>query len=409
MDWDVKKFLKNIRKNFKSDPECKFVIITGNESCDLDSIVSAIGYAFLKTTKEKDGDIYIPYCNVSRDDIDLRTEVVYWLKTVGLLKEDLITAGDLDWLLKKENAKMVELILVDHLQTEQSNSFKNYPVVEIIDHRPLPKDYKQPNTCAFFNVHIVGSCTTLITELLFEHLDPSKIPKNLCHLLYGAILLDNDGFSAFAIEVNKATKRDQLACKKLLEHAGQALLNQDGTQNDVYEALKKAKCDISGLSLQQLFQRDCKKVILPDCPIILCSTITGVDCQKLPYISGFFDDASLFCSQQNAHALVCVTVGRIPNVENSCPNCNPKEAFLDDGTRRGVVITGPPQNLAFANKLWQYLIDYSGALHLRSLKGGECCNTPIHQDVHIAVVTNPCATRKQLMPILNDFLMKECS
>ncbi|VDO10269.1 unnamed protein product [Rodentolepis nana] len=393
MNLSVKSFLENVRNNLKPRTEGNFVIITGNESCDLGSVVSAIGYVFLKTLAE----------------IDLRTEVVYWLEAVGLSIGDLITAGELDWLDKKENAKMIQVILVDHLQIEQSNFFKDYPVIEIIDHRPFPKDYKQPNSCDFFNVHIVGSCSTLITELLFDNLDPNEIPKDLCHLLYGAMLVDNDGFSISAIEINKATKRDQFACQKLLEHGGESLLNRGGTRNDVYEEIKKSKCDISGLSLQQLFRRDCKKVTLPNRPIIVCSTITGVDCQELTSMNGFFNYGSTYCTEQNAHALVCVTVGRSPSAENSCSTCNPKEALLDDGMRRGIVITGPPQNLAFVNKLWEYLIGNSGALHLRSIKGGECCNTPINQGVHIAVVTNPYATRKQLIPILDEFLANEGS
>lgn len=75
-------------------------------------------------------------------------------------------------------------------------------------------------------------------------------------------------------------------------------------------------------------------------------------------MNGFFDEAASYCIQQNAHCLVCVTVGRIPNAGESCSNCCPKEALLDDGTRRGIVVTGPKQRLTFVNKVCfiEYLV-----------------------------------------------------
>lgn len=72
-------------------------------------------------------------------------------------------------------------------------------------------------------------------------------------------------------------------------------------------------------------------------------------------MSNFFDEASAFCLQQCAHTLVCVTVGRIPHSGTSCAGCNPGEAVLGDGTRRGIVVTAPPQHLDFANKVSNFI------------------------------------------------------
>lgn len=57
----------------------------GNESCDLDSAVSAIGLAYHLTnqrpnTQDSSVDYYIPVLNVPRDKLPLKSEVVHFLR-----------------------------------------------------------------------------------------------------------------------------------------------------------------------------------------------------------------------------------------------------------------------------------------------------------------------------------------
>lgn len=63
--------------------------VVGNESCDLDSAVSAISLAYYYTNREKDDeespvDPYVPLLNVHRDDVKLKTELVFLCKKYGL-------------------------------------------------------------------------------------------------------------------------------------------------------------------------------------------------------------------------------------------------------------------------------------------------------------------------------------
>ncbi|KAM7537273.1 hypothetical protein Aperf_G00000062940 [Anoplocephala perfoliata] len=185
-----------------------------------------------------------------------------------------------------DSSKEIELILVDHLQVEQSNLFRDCPVLEIVDHRPLPNDFKQPDSCTYFNVHVVGSCSTLITELLFEGLHLSEIPKDLCHLLYGALLIDNDGFSDFAIEIKKATKRDLSAREKLVSHGGEALLNQGGRSIDVYGKIKMAKFNVS----------DNRKARKREMEIVICFALHLILIQDVKMMSTFVPERLLLKS-----------------------------------------------------------------------------------------------------------------
>lgn len=60
-------------------------LIIGNESCDLDSAVSAIGLAYHLTnqrpnTRNNAVDYYVPVLNVPRDKLPLKSEVVHFLR-----------------------------------------------------------------------------------------------------------------------------------------------------------------------------------------------------------------------------------------------------------------------------------------------------------------------------------------
>lgn len=65
----------------------------GNESCDLDSAVSALVFAyFLKEHdyKLKSDSIVIPILNINSDELALRTELCYAFKEVGINNDYLV-------------------------------------------------------------------------------------------------------------------------------------------------------------------------------------------------------------------------------------------------------------------------------------------------------------------------------
>lgn len=60
-------YLKSLRdklRNQKNQTSVTFVI--GNESCDLDSVVSAISYGYYLHSKEQSNDVIIPLLQVSK-------------------------------------------------------------------------------------------------------------------------------------------------------------------------------------------------------------------------------------------------------------------------------------------------------------------------------------------------------
>lgn len=74
------------------------VFVVGNESCDLDSAVSAIGLAHLYAVTAKiskqlmiDGKRrFLPVMNIQRENLPLKTEVTYYMGKHGIDVDDLV-------------------------------------------------------------------------------------------------------------------------------------------------------------------------------------------------------------------------------------------------------------------------------------------------------------------------------
>lgn len=65
-------------------------VVIGNESCDLDSAISALVYAaFLNVVGRYRGPC-LAVMNVDRGDFPLRTEVAYFLDKFGVSSEQLV-------------------------------------------------------------------------------------------------------------------------------------------------------------------------------------------------------------------------------------------------------------------------------------------------------------------------------
>lgn len=74
------------------------VLVVGNESCDLDSAVSAIGlaYLYMVTTTRSNGSLidgkrrFLPVMNIQRTNLPLKTEVIYYMKKHGIDVDDVV-------------------------------------------------------------------------------------------------------------------------------------------------------------------------------------------------------------------------------------------------------------------------------------------------------------------------------
>ncbi|XP_004530565.1 exopolyphosphatase PRUNE1 [Ceratitis capitata] len=251
-------FLKQTRKFINSaEPVC---IVLGNESCDLDSAVCAVTLAYhyqqqrgqtnsLSNRKTRN---FLPVLNIPRRDYTLKTEVNYLFDQQSISNEYLTFRDDL----QQEFLARSEFILVDHHVSPFAAR-----CLEVFDHRAFDEKAQLANDCKV-HLELVGSCATLIAELILEDISTTVAPDVLAMyeilftMLRSTIVLDTVNFSESA---NRYTPKDVEISKKL-EH----LLtnsNSDKTlseRNQIFDELVAARADISRLTAIQLLRKDLK-------------------------------------------------------------------------------------------------------------------------------------------------------
>ncbi len=217
------------------------LLVMGNEAADLDSMASAIAFAYIRSQGEPDKMI-VPFMPIVKEDFKLRTEAVYVFKTAQIDLDNLIF---LDEMPQSFMERANELAIVDH--NKLSGAFENHgdKVRIILDHH---KDEGLYNGAECRVIEPVGSTATLVGEILIrEH--AGLMDAQLAKLLTGTILLDTVNLDP---EAGRVTDKDSKIALKLMEHCPL-------DQNQYFKEVQKAKFDTASLSTTDLLRKDYKE------------------------------------------------------------------------------------------------------------------------------------------------------
>ncbi|PNS16504.1 hypothetical protein CAC42_238 [Sphaceloma murrayae] len=272
--------------------------VIGNESADLDSIASAITYAYIATLSPqqhlKPAQIYVPVLNIPRADIALRPELLALLPRANIGREHLITLddlGDLSTVQERLVPEATRWVLVDHnvLQGRLGEVYSGR-VVGVIDHHvdegrvPVgvegegeagAKGKGEPRV-----ISTCGSCASLVVEhfrrrwdewfltvswsgaangqgdnLIEDGAFASLWDAQVAFLGLAAVLGDTQGLK----DGNKTTEVDKEAVEYLETKIRMCL--KAGKQYDrkaFFDEVQKAKEDLGGLSLRDVLRKDYK-------------------------------------------------------------------------------------------------------------------------------------------------------
>ncbi|KAF7644324.1 hypothetical protein LDENG_00224150 [Lucifuga dentata] len=225
-----------------------FHVVMGNEACDLDSMVSALAYAYFLSKMADSDMLVLPLLNIRRADFVLRSDNLFLLRQTELSPELLLFRDQLD-LRRLQRAGRLRLTLVDHNVLPSSDSDLEGAVVEVIDHHLLERE---PSASCPVAVEMVGSCATLVTERIMQKA-PDVLDQQLAQLLYGTILLDCVNMAPAA--AGKVTPKDS-------QHAAalEACFPALPPRGALFQALQNAKFDVSGLNTEQMLLKDMKAV-----------------------------------------------------------------------------------------------------------------------------------------------------
>ncbi|XP_047217132.1 exopolyphosphatase PRUNE1 isoform X3 [Girardinichthys multiradiatus] len=367
----MEEFLQSCRQTLqeKTDQDSPgFHVVLGNEACDVDSMVSALAFAYLLFKTAGGDSLVLPLLNIRQSELVLRSDNVFLLRQTGLSPDLLLFRDQLD-LRVLHRAGRLRLTLVDHNVLPSSDTDLEGAVVEVLDHHQLER--KLSPTCPV-TVEMVGSCATLVTERIIQKA-PQILDQQLAQLLYAAtVVLDCVNMAPAA---GKVTPKDSQYIAVL-----ETRFPTMPPRGTLFQALQNAKFDVSGLNMEQMLLKDMKavsgslNVAVPVLYITLKEFLQRADLEA---------ELSVFCQKSGFDLLLMMTISFTESKEP---------------IRELVVFS---HSASCREQVSKYLEQaHNPALNLSPIS----CPHP-----HISAYQqgNTLASRKKLLPLVKDFL-REC-
>ncbi|CAK5263349.1 unnamed protein product [Mycena citricolor] len=233
----------------------EWTIVMGNEAGDLDSIASAIAFAWIESAKSS----CIPLIQMAREDLILRPENMHALALAGIQNpaEELLTLSDIS---PSSFPPSIKFALVDH--NRLGAAFPSQaPVVAVIDHHDDEGLYTE--TAHPRKVAPAGSCASHVAQMLLLPAagDDAMLPvRDVSTLLLSAILIDTNCLKPGG----KALDVDREAVRNLIPRSAMdspSLLTDElpAAVRRLSDELASKKLDVSHLSTWDLLRRDYKE------------------------------------------------------------------------------------------------------------------------------------------------------
>ncbi|KAL8827541.1 MAG: hypothetical protein Q9191_003119 [Dirinaria sp. TL-2023a] len=171
----LRAFLSYAKSSLKRSIEQseKVTIVTGNDnaSSDLDSLTSAIIYAYFRSLnppKTAFTSLYIPLLNINSADISLRPEFIALFRHANLVASNIITRDDLPSFTEIKGIlppEKTRWILVDHnkLPTNLDSIYRDR-VHGVIDHHAEENAVMEGTDPEPRTLEKAGSCTSLVVR-----------------------------------------------------------------------------------------------------------------------------------------------------------------------------------------------------------------------------------------------------
>jgi exopolyphosphatase len=238
---ELKNFLKEAKASVNANSIAQIVV--GNESADLDSIISAnlLAYAYHKMGVEH----IIPLINIKKQDYKFRTESYGLFKRYDIDESDLIFIDDIDATII-ENANDIKVIVVDHNKLPDNLRAWDANVTAVFDHHQDIGMYADASPRIF---DTVGSCSTLIAKFVLENAADIYKNEDLAILNISPILVDT-------VNMDPAQER---VTDKDVEIANKLKAFTSADVQKLYDDLQFMKSDVSALSSTDLLRKDYKQ------------------------------------------------------------------------------------------------------------------------------------------------------
>lgn len=243
--------------DWQAGREAEWTIVQGNEAGDLDSMTSALTWAYHlshSTANTSHPLKAIALLQTPSMALDLRPENQLALHNSQMTPDhqDLLKLDELPEDPETLGAKLRGIVLVDHSAAQRK--WRGARVLSVFDHHFDKGDAPDAEPRV---IEKTASCATLVARQMLDELEalPEEyhMPHELLELILSAIAIDSG-----ALKDEKTTEVDVAVAERVLRRSNWAGNDLEHRMQKLEKKLKKAKKDLGHLGLRDLLRRDWK-------------------------------------------------------------------------------------------------------------------------------------------------------
>ncbi|XP_062985433.1 protein prune homolog 2 isoform X2 [Elgaria multicarinata webbii] len=216
----------------------KVHVVLGKKSCDLDSLISSLTYAYYLEKISPPNILCLPILNIPRREFCYHTETQFILEELNI-PESLHVFRDEINLYQLNNDGKLSLTLVNSSALTSEDKSLESAVVRVIN----------PEERCDGNLELLESASSLVAKELLQKA-PELITQQLAHLLRGSILS-----KAMATDPERMNEEQEEVLSSLEEKFPEL-----PPREDIITALQEAQFHADGLRIEEVVLKDLKEV-----------------------------------------------------------------------------------------------------------------------------------------------------
>lgn len=241
--------------DWQASKESEWILVQGNEGGDLDSMTSALTWAYHleHSTQNTSRPLKaIALLQTSMDALDLRPENKVALQNSKMTEghEDLLTMDELPEDPETLSPKLKGIVLVDH--ASPLRKWSKAKILSIFDHHVDRGVAPHASPRVFEKT---ASCSSIVARQMLDELEqlPEEyhMPHELLEIILGAIAIDSGG-------LRDATEADVHTAERILKRSNFSGRELEDVMEDLDDELSEAKKDLVDLGVRDLLRRDWK-------------------------------------------------------------------------------------------------------------------------------------------------------
>ncbi|XP_068783177.1 protein prune homolog 2 isoform X2 [Struthio camelus] len=216
----------------------KVHVVLGNKSCDLDSLISALAYAYFLDKVSPPDVLCLPVLNIRRRDFSYFTETRFILEELNIPESFHIFRDEINLHQLNAEGKLSLTLVNSNTLTSEDKSLES-AVVKVIN----------PDEQCDGSLELQASSSSLVVKEILQEA-PELITQQLAYLLRGSIL-----FRCMSLEPERITEQQEKVLS-ILEEKFPDLPPRE----EIISVLQETQFNPQGISIEEVMLKDLKEL-----------------------------------------------------------------------------------------------------------------------------------------------------